>query len=1143
MKGFLFGFFLIAGGVWAQNVSCALSGVVQDSGGAVFPALEIKLSSAGTEFVRTTLTNQEGFFSFPNLTPSTFTLSITATGFKSYRQSGIELSAGDQRSLGVIRLQLGEVTESVSVVAEANPVMLASGERSSVLTGEEISEIALRGRDFMDAVGLLPGVIDISDSRESPNPRSIGDVYILGGRSNSKNMTIDGVTNMDTGSNGSVHTMPSMDSIGEVKILMSNYSAEHGRNSSGTITVITRGGAKQYRGSAGWYYRHESFSANDYFNNRNGLGRPPYRYNIASYTLNGPLYWPGRFNRDRSKMFFFFSQEFQRQKVSYGAAKTVRVPTALEREGDFSQTFDVNAKRITIYDPLNAQKAFPGNVIPASRFTPVGRKVLDLFPLPNFTDPAPTRLYQWNYISALSGSYPRRTETIRVDYSPRANMQMYLRLSNNSDEQHPTYGLWVVGSVNFPLTPIVFRQPGRGATVHTSATLSQSFFNEFIVGVSQNKLYYFPEFPERVSRKATGIDIPQWNPGLNPGGLIPNMTFSSVPNYANPSMSNGVPYYNSNTIFSFVENLSKVWNTHTLKFGVYIERTRKDQSAGTATRGSISFNRDRLSPLDTNYAYSNALIGVYSNYLEATSRPQGQFRFTNLEFYAQDTWRVNRRVSVDCGLRVYHDLPQYDARLQLASFVPALYDSAQAPVLFRPALDATGTKVAVDPLTGRTYPEALIGTYVPGVGNPAMGMAIGGKNGFPRTLYTVPAISLAPRVGFAWDPFGRSRTAIRGGGGVFFDRIQGNPTMNTLANPPTVFVPTVYYGSIEALAQTSGQGILAPTGTVTSLLGREKMPTVYNYSFGVQQQIGRTMLADISYVGSLSRHFSWQRYINPVPIGARHLDLHPENRDTTVSGSRPLPDNFLRPYQGYGDIALYEFGATSNYNSLQASLNRRVSRGLQFGVAYTFGKILGTASSDTFRVSTFFPPRQRDYGFLSYDRTHVLSVRYNWAVLKLGKKLHSRRLGAITDNWELAGIYRLMSGAPFTPGFSTVDGQDITGTPSESARIDVGDPKAPPLERFARPARGTFGNAGASVLRGPGTNNWDLSLYRTIRLKERKTMQVRFETYNTFNHTQFSSLSTSARFDTAGAQVDPLFLEPTAARSPRRVQLALRLNW
>jgi len=401
-------------------------------------------------------------------------------------------------------------------------------------------------------------------------------------------------------------------------------------------------------------------------------------------------------------------------------------------------------------------------------------------------------------------------------------------------------------------------------------------------------------------------------------------------------------------------------------------------------------------------------------------------------------------------------------------------------------------------------------------------------------------------VGFAWDPLGRGRTALRGGFGVFFDRIQGNPTMGTLNNPPTIFVPAVYYGTLDKLAETSGRSVLAPTGSVTSLAGHEKMPTVYNYSFGVQQQIGRSMMLDVSYVGAASRHFLWERNVNPVPAGARFLDKHPENRDPSFAANinRPLPPNFLRPFQGYADIFLFEFGSTANYNSLQLGLNRRMSHGMMFGAAYTFSKTLVSAASDTSTVSPFLPPRQRNYGLLNYDRTHVLSLRYNWMLPKPGQRYGLRPLAVVADGWEIAGISRFTSGAPFAPGFSTVDGQDITGTPSEGARIDVVNPSADPLHRFGRPARGTFGNAGVSGLRGPGVNNWDLSLYRRVPLGEHnKHLQLRLESYNTFNHTQFSALNTTARFDLQGNQVDPLFLEPTAALSARRVQLAVRVGW
>lgn len=1122
----------------AQNISGGLSGTVSDSLGAAFAATKITVRNNATGFVRTTTTNVEGFFSIPDLTPGEFSLEIAAQGFRKYTQSGIVVGSGDQRSLGTITLQVGTTGESITVTAEASPVQLGSSERAGTLTQDDLQRMALRGRDLMDAVGTLPGVVDENDGRESPGPTSMGGLYILGGRGNQKNMTIDGVTNLDTGSNGSVHSMPSMDSVGEVKVLMSNYAAEYGRNSGGTITVITRGGQKRFSGSAGWFHRHENYSANDYFSNQRGISKQPYRYNIFSYTLGGPVFIPKLFNRGKEKLFFFWSQEFQEQKVGYGS-RTVRVPTALEREGDFSQSLDVNNRLIPILDPDNGRAQFPGNILPASRVTKLGQNILNLFPLPNFVDPNPSRVNQWNYISQRSGAYPRRTEILRVDYSPKQNLQTYVRISNNADEQHAPYGVWVNGSVNFPLTPIVFRQPGRGATFHSTFTLSPTLFNQFIFGVSQNKLTFFPEDLSKVSRAGTGIDIPQFHPDLNPDGLIPNMTFGGINNPANPSLNNGVPYYNSNTIFSVTENLSKVTGTHVLKFGMYFERTRKDQSASSVTRGDVAFDRTAQNPLDLNHPYANALAGVYRDYQEADLRPQGQFRFTNLEFYAQDAWRIRPRLLLDYGVRFYHDMPQYDARLQLASFVPDFYDPANAPVLLRPAFDENRKKVAQDPLTGAFYPEGLIGTFVPGVGDPAVGMVVGGRNGWPKGLYTVPPVSLAPRLGFAWDPFGRGRTAIRGGLGVFYDRIQGNPTMGLLTNPPTISTPSVYYGTLEGLKNVSSGGILAPSN-VTSLIGDVKMPTVYNYSFGVQQQIGRATIIDVSYVGSISRNFLWRRNINAVGPGYEFIDQHPEFKDPTRNAA--LPTNFLRPYQGYGDIQMFEFGSTSSYNSLQASFRKDLRRGY-LSASYTFSKALGSAATDTTNVSAFFAPRDRNYGPLGFDRTHVLALRYSYRLPSAGRATGIRPLGWVTDNWELAGTTRVTTGAPFTPGISLQDGANLTGTASEGARPNVGDPNAEPVDRLARPARGSFGNVGPGVYRGPGLHNWDIQLFRNIKLAERRQLQLRFETYNTFNHTQFSSITQTARFDTAGSQIDPLFLLPTAARPPRRVQLAMRLNF
>lgn len=1109
----------------SQNVTASLNGSIRDSSGAAIPGAALTLTNEETGATRGAPGNPDGYFVFPDLLPGLYTLTAEAAGFKMHRQREIRLSANEIRTVGEIVLEVGAVSEVVTVEASVTPVELSSGEKSDVISGDEIDRLTLRGRDFLDVLRFLPGVVDTNEGREAPGPDSVRSIFINGARENQKNMTVDGVTNLDTGSNNTTHTAPNIDMIAEVKVLTSNYQAEFGRNTGGTITVITKGGTQQYHGSANWFYRHESLNANGYFNNRNGVARPPYRYNIGSWSVGGPVF-PR--NRKTSRFFFFFSQEFQRQKLNY-PTRTVRVPTELERVGDFSQTFDTNGRLITVNDPLTGRQ-FPGNMVPRERIHPTGQAILKMFPLPNFVDPEPSRRFQWNYIVTQSSPYPRRQETARIDFNPSPRWQAYLRYTQAADSQNPPYNVWVNGSVNYDLVPINFKQPGRGLTLNVTRAVGATFMNQFIFGYSMNRLAYFPAEPDRVTRAGLNLPITQWRPDLNPAGFIPNMTFGGVSNYANPSLSNGIPYKNVNHIFSFVENLSKVHGKHSLKAGIYVERTRKDQVSSVPTRGSIAFDNDTNNPLNTRFAYSNAILGVVDAYTEATSRPYGLYRFTNFESYFQDNWRVNRRLAVDIGMRFYHDPPQADVRGQTSSFVPELYSLASAPVLISPARDTRGVRVGIDPRTGQLFPAGLIGTYAPG-SEPAAAMVPGGARGFPMSLYTIPALSFGPRFGFAFDPLGRGTTALRGGIGVFYDRIQGNPTMGLVANPPSVFTPTLFYTTLEDLAASAGSGLLAPSSSITSLFGKGRMPSVLNYSFGLQQALSRSLRMEVSYVGSVSRHLLWQRNINAVPIGARFL---PENRDPT--NNAVYPTNFLRPYRGYGDIFLFEFGGTGSYNSLQVQFMRRFSRGFHFRGAYTFAKTLGTASSDTARVSPFFAPRQWNYGRLPYDRDHVFTFTYSWPVPS--SLLRGRWLHPVVRQWEFSGTTMMSSGEPFTPGFSLVDGADITGTPSESARIvALGNNK------FARPERGTFGNAGPGILRGPGINNWDLAVSRNFGLGERRSLQFRGEMYNAANHTQWLNVDRTARFDAAGDQINPLFLTPTAARPARRVQLALKFYW
>lgn len=1142
----------------AQNTSSALSGTVQDPGGAVMPGVKVTLTGEGNGFVRTVTTTGDGFFAFPDLTPATFTLSIDVAGFKKYQQTGILIQSGEQRSLGNIKLQLGQVSDTVTVTADAVAVNLVNGERSGTLSGQQLDEIALRGRDLFDAVSLMPGVVDTSDGRDAPSPNSIANIYIMGGRNDQKNMTVDGVGNLDTGSNGSVHVMPSLDSIGEVKVLMAAYSAQDGRNPFG-ISVITKQGTRQFHGGAAWYFRNEDLNANSFFSNEAGRPRQEYRYNIGNYWIAGPAILP-KINRDRNKLFFFFNQEFQQQVVAY-AVNEKTVPTALERQGNFSKSYNTNGSPLTVNDPLNGKKAFPGDLIPASRLTDTGQAILNMFPLPNFVDPNAATRYNWNYYVAASEPYSRRSDTARVDWSPKDNWQVYFTGTNNADHQNVPYsgGVagWVTGSLNFVLSPITFAQPGRIATLHSVNTISPTIFNEVSVAVSQNTLTFGPEFPALVDRTKLGINIPQRNPSLNPLNLIPDMTFSSIQNYANPTMNDGTPYFNQNTSYTFIDNVSKIYGTHSFKAGIYYEHTQKLQSASPPVRGNISFNTDGNNPLDSNNSYANALLGNYDSYAEATGRPQGDYIFTNTEWYLWDEWKVKSNLSVNYGLRFSHDPPQYDARNQLASFSPAAWNTATAPVLIRPAV-VNGANMGIDPLTGTTYPQGLIGDFVPGVGNPADGQLQGGKNGVPQGIYKVAPIAVAPRIGFAWDPFRAGRTVIRGGGGIYYDRIQGNPNFALINNPPGIYSPTQYYGTFSDIAASASSAFLAPSGTIYSLASVPHQQQVYNYNLQIDHHF-RNNLVSLGYAGSLGRHLLWERNINPVPLGAQfYQTTNPQNKNPQSSSA--LPTNFLRPYSAYGDLYMYEFAANSNYNALLASIRHQMSHGILVSASYTFSKSLDTSDGYISAVDPFLNPRSRNYGPSGFDRRQVFTSSFSYILPRPGRALGLRPLGVVTDNWTLSGVTRMLTGAPLTPGYSLITGLNSpTGSASESARAQVIDPNAPLALRLGPPPEPAgqasltnapwsstspdpqLGNLGKNTVTGPGTNDWDLSMYKALRFTERVNGQLRFESYNTFNHTQFSGVNSTAQFNTKEQQVNTAFMLPNATRPPRYLALGLRV--
>jgi hypothetical protein len=586
----------------------------------------------------------------------------------------------------------------------------------------------------------------------------------------------------------------------------------------------------------------------------------------------------------------------------------VNMPTQLERNGDYSKSFDVSGALIPIKDPTTGQP-FPGNRIPTDRINRLGQAMLNFLPLPNYTDPDPANLYRRNYRTVPSGGWPRRQEVLRADYNITPSFQVFYRLLEdfNQLQLQTSSGGWPAGGVNYLLTPIQWDRPARAQAVHATNVLSPTLVNEVTFTRSFNNVITTPVNPAVLDRSLMG-NPPQWFNDPSPSSLwIPGLTFGSVPtNTANTTLEQRLPGALPDPGYTATENVSKVWNSHSLKAGIYVERNNKTQAATTNIRGSFNFTRDTNNPLDSGHGYANALLGNFNSYSESNNQPVGDYLFWDVEWYVQDNWRVTKRLTLDVGLRMYHMPPTIDRGGALATFIPSLWNAVKAPVLYVPARDAANKRVAKNPITGALAPAPLIGLFVPNSGDLANGSVVGGEAGVPRSLYSSPWLSLAPRFGFAYDVFGNGKTAIRGGFGIFKDKVTGNTIYDSAGNPPFTSTATLFYGNLDTFMQ--GQGVTGPSGT-TSLSGNQPLPTVMNYSFSIQHQV-RSTIIDVAYVGSLARHLSVQRNLNAIPMFAR---FDPKNIDPTQS--TPLQDNFLRPYRGYGNINEREFTGTSNYHS------------------------------------------------------------------------------------------------------------------------------------------------------------------------------------------------------------------------------------
>ena len=1201
---------------FAQTTSGSITGNVNDQQQAAVNGATVVITDEARGFSQTATTDKEGRFVFPTLPPSTYKLTIEAKGFKKSERTNLLLVANDKLSLGDIGLEVGGANETITITAEATLVQSTTAERSTAIQGEVLQHIAVNGRGFTPLASLTPGIVFQGASNGSSD--AIQNISANGLRTSANNLMLDGVSIVDTGNNGTLLSL-NLDSVSEFKVLTSNYQAEYGRSAGAQISAVTKGGTKDFHGSFYAFRRHDGMNANTWINNRDKaidkttnlpmLNKPRLDQRDIGYTVGGPIYIPKVFNTNKDKLFFFFSEEHQKRLIPPTAPTRVSVPTALERAGDFSQSRDNSGNPYTFirdYQAVNATNrceptpttnANPlinyqgacfadGGVrgkIPANRLYGLGLNILKIYPLPNISG-----FNGYNYQTEQPSSQPQRQDLVRIDYNLSEKWNVHGRYVKVKNDQVLPYGSFVLAS-NLPDYNVLLPNPRTTYAITATGSINPTTIIEATIGGSHNSIDINPA-NTKFNRTGLGLTgIPVIFPSAVQIDSPPQFVFGGrVANGPNIGSSNA-PFYNFNTNRDWSVSLSKVWRQHNTKVGAFWQNSFKPQSSFAANNGVYTFTDSTSNPFDTNFGFSNAATGVYNTFNQASTYAIGKYRYNNVEWFAQDNWKVTSKLTLDYGMRFYWIQPQFDEDLQSANFLPSRFNPADAPRFYRPvcinntatcdltsatlrAADAASLVTGFIPTASNTIDGAYVGRLVPNTGKITNGVVQVGA-GLEKGGFKNRGVHFAPRFGFAYDVMGDQKMVVRGGGGMFYDRPQGNTVFDLPRNPPTTLEPTFTFGLMQTL--TSGQILLAPPNLV-AYDRQGKNPTTYAFNLGVQYKLPFDSVLDVSYVGTAASHLLQRRNINAPNYGAAFLAA---NQDPTkaqtftngqLNGSSALPLDFLRPYQGFGNISYIESAASSNYHSLQTSINRRFTKGLLLGGSYTWSKALGTQAADLPGITAFGVPRsdsnQRlsNYALQDFDRRHNFNV--NW-VYDLPKATNNRALGYALNGWEVSGIYRYQQGQPYSivASIGGLSSYGVIGTQQiEAGRVVItGNPgkgySNDPLQQFnvaafSAPGLGSKGlESGRNYLNRAPINSWDMSLSKSFKFTESIKMEMRLDTFNTFNHTQFDTVNTTLNVAsvTTGTAITNLasatnktgFGAVTGVRPPRIMQLSARFQF
>ena len=1198
---------VLTGVTVAQTSSGTISGHLDDQSGGIVTNADVKLINQQTNVIVTTKVRSNGDFIFPDVQPGTFTIVVQARGYKEMRQVGLRLSASQSLSTGTLVLQIGQVTESVTVTAAITPLQTTSSERSAVLDNEQLENLLAIGRDSMALTRVLPGVVEPGGGGGygSSSLGTSGTPTVNGVNSEYNLATIDGVTGNTRGLN-TLDTPLNMDAVQQMTLLGSNYQAQYGKTAGGNFNFVTKNGTNKFHGGVYYYFRNEDLNANSYFNKfGNNQPRPRYRFNTIGGTLGGPIYWPGHFNRNRDKLFFFVSVE-DSPITSPDGLKNYLVPTQAQINGDFSQTYNQGtatqspstlvhirvpgaaASTCATNSATAGTGCFPGNKIPAGMINPQMQALMQIVydntigrnPQYAFNNLAVSN-NNYNYQTNYSADKPVNQEVFRIDYAPTEKIHMFGRAQfetvNNNGYSSPANTMtW--------LMPVNYKTTNPNAVFNITYTFSPTVVNELNLGTagwSETQLYAQSDLA-KVTLGAGGFNLPSLYPGVNPLNLFPATTFQSNPSgatVANFGWDSRFPMADQVRSWTITDNVTKIWGNHTFKFGVDWEQDTYLQPNNNRV-GKFDTSVNTSNPSESNFGYANAILGNLNQYQQTTKLVNYDPTTNSFEFYYQDTWKATPKLVLDLGIRNSWAMAQ---GLKVGNnFVPSLFNASQAPVLY--GYSANGAN-AVDPTTGKTYPKAYAGLFVPNTGNLNNGILYANTKGYPGGTTYGNGLLWGPRVGFAYSV--TSTTVIRGGFGMYNNvRARSGQEGDLTNNAPTTNAPTQYYSSVNANSSnyyaSAGQSNLNGPFTVGHALPLHS-PQLYTEeaSIGVQHQLPWGVVLDVAYVGTFTKHASAYYPINNVPYNSEFLPAHQIN--PAVIGSGTLPDNFFRPYPGFNGINNQVFNLTANYNALQARVTRRFSKGLEFGVAYTYGRALdygsctttGCTESYNFTAAVYQDVRAWNYGPAGYDIRHNLVVNYLWSLPNASRVWNNFATHAVLDNWQISGIASYVSGAPNQIILGLSNNQNVTGGGDGARVVLTCDPShnapktfshwfnsacvAPPLAGSVPTAANPNGVAystGVGVFAPkvnfflPGDTNFDTALFKNFPVKERVKLQLRVETYNTFNHAEFNGVNNTATFANANSQsattnpqTQAILGQFSSTLNPRLMQLALRLEF